>query len=103
MFSHLWGSVSTYFHGIFAQLAPWGVKACLPCPRGVKTWFSLPLTPQPNGIGTGIRIKDFWLELESGVESTENWLESELESDFCVNLESESHMGGNRASLVDKG
>ena len=38
------------------------------------------------------------------VESTENWLESEseLESDFLVNLESESesHMGQNRASLI---
>ncbi len=38
------------------------------------------------------------------MESTENWLESEseLESDFSVNLESESesHMGRNRASLA---
>ncbi len=47
------------------------------------------------------------MESESiGVESTENWLESEpeLESDFWVNLESElepeSHMGRNRASLI---
>ncbi len=33
------------------------------------------------------------------MESTENWLESE--SDFLINLESESesHMGWNRASL----
>ncbi len=44
-----------------------------------------------QGFGVGIGI---------GVKSTGNWLELELKSDFWVNLELESRMGRNRASLL---
>ena len=59
-----------------------------------------------SGIGINSGMIPIFAEIGIGIKNIKikwNWLESEseLESDFWVNLESESHMGRNRASLIE--